>query len=394
MWQGKRLGILGGGQLGAMLIRSAIDFGLKVSVLDKHADAPCAHYASSFSVGDPMCYETVLAFGRTVDVLTIEKEAVNVKALQQLEREGIRVHPSASVIGLIQDKWIQKGALQLAGVPIVPGLPILNRNDLRNYSDKLPACLKRCTSGYDGKGVMMLHTQADIEAAFDAPCVLEELIDIRQELSVIVARSSAGEVACYDPVLMIFNKERRLLDYQFCPADVDETLAMEARDIAVGIAQTIELVGILAVEMFITADGRLLVNELAPRPHNSGHHTIEASATSQYEQQLRAILGLPLGDTSMQAASMMINVLEPAAKHRSSLQDALQAIMKIPCTHLHWYGKQEGHEGRKMGHITVTASNAEDAFAKGEAARRLLNGLKESVYSHVKSTTFADAAIS
>ena len=262
-YQGKTIGILGGGQLGAMLIRSAIDFGLKVAVLDKSPDVPCASYATAFTTGDPQDYETVLAFGRTVEVLTIEKEAVNVKALQQLESEGIHVHPSATVVGLIQDKWIQKKTLEAASIPVVPGIPILNRAELHQHTDKLPGCLKLCTQGYDGKGVMMLRSETDIDGAFDAPCVLEALMDIRQELSVIVSRNAQGLVECYDPVMMIFDKERFVLDFQLCPANIAPQQAIEACNIAIRVAESLSLVGILAVEMFVTTDGTLVVNELA-----------------------------------------------------------------------------------------------------------------------------------
>ncbi len=372
MWQDTKLGILGGGQLGAMLIRSAIDFGLKVSVLDKDADAPCAGYASSFSAGDPMCYETVLAFGRNADVLTIEKEAVNVKALQQLEREGVRVHPSAAVVGLIQDKWIQKKTLESAGIPVVPGIPILNREALYEHADKLPGCLKRCTQGYDGKGVIVIRTEADIADAFDAPSVLEELVSIKQELSVIVSRNARGVVECYDPVMMIFDKERFVLDFQLCPANIAPQTAIDACNIAIRVAEALDLVGILAVEMFVTTDGKLVVNELAPRPHNSGHHTIEACATSQYEQHLRAILGLPLGDTRTLSPSVMINILEPAAQRRSSMQHAMRSILGVSDTHLHWYGKAGGQEGRKMGHITITEDTIEAALSKAVMVRHMM----------------------
>lgn len=372
-WQNQKIGILGGGQLGTMLIRAAIDFGLHVSVMDKSTDAPCTRYASQFILGDPLDYDAVLAFGRTVDVLTIEKEAVNIKALQKLEKEGVRVCPSSTVVGLIQNKWIQKQMLQNAGIPIVPGVPILSRDDLKDHLDKLPGCLKRCTQGYDGNGVMMVTTEEDILIAFDGPCVLEELVAIRQELSVIVSRNEHGVVECYDPVLMIFHKERMLLDFQLCPANIEPNLAIEASNIAVRIAETIGLVGIMAVEFFITQEGKLLVNELAPRPHNSGHHTIEACATSQYEQHIRAILGLPLGNSNARGGSVMINILEPAAALKHATNQAMCSILGLSDTHVHWYGKSEGKEGRKIGHITITERNIEDALNKAIIVRHMMN---------------------
>ena len=381
-----KLGVLGGGQLGAMLIRSAIDFGLKVAVLDKNPDAPAAQYISRFSVGDPMSYEAVLAFGRTVDVLTIEQEAVNVKALQQLELEGIQVYPSAGMVGAIQNKWIQKKTLESAGIPVVPGIQVANRDALYEHAGKLPGCLKLCTQGYDGKGVMMIREVADIAHAFDAPSVLEELVDIKQELSVIVSRNAHGEMACYDPVLMIFDKERFLLDFQACPAGIAPQKVVEACDLALKVAETLDFVGILAVEMFVTADDRLLVNELAPRPHNSGHHTIEACTTSQYEQHLRAILGLPLGDTSTLFPSVMINLLEPAAQHRPHMLQAIDRLLTMPGVHLHWYGKSGGNEGRKMGHITIIDDTIEAALSKAAKIRHLMKPVDETAGTFAHST--------
>lgn len=378
---GIRLGILGGGQLGAMLIRSAIDFGLRLSVLDKQADAACVPYVSRFQLGDPMNYEDVLAFGRTVDLLTIEMEAVNVEALRQLEGEGIPVLPSVDLIAMIQDKWTQKQTLKAAGIPVMPGILIQNKEELKAHAGELPACLKLCRHGYDGKGVMMLRKEEDIATAFDAPSVLEELADISKEISVIVARNAAGEVRCYDPVEMVFNPQLFLLDYQLCPSAISAAIAEEAISIAKRVAEAIKLVGIVAVEMFVTGEGKVIVNELAPRPHNSGHHTIEAAETSQYEQLLRAILGLPLGDTSTTAASVMINVLQPATGHQPYLQDALGQVLGVPRTHLHWYGKSGGKEGRKMGHITITADSIEAGLQTADQVRRLLQFNDEAVPS-------------
>lgn len=366
------MGILGGGQLGAMLMRSAIDLGLRVSVLDKHADVPCARYTNNFIKGDLRNYEDVLAFGRTVDVLTIEIEAVNVHALRQLEQEGIEVHPSSSVIEIISNKWTQKNALQAAGLPVVPGVYIGKKEELYGYTDRLPGCLKSCSEGYDGRGVMMLRSEQDIEAAFEGPCVLEDLVDIKQELSVIVTRNAHGAVTCFDPVSMFFNKEKFVLDYQLCPAEIDPALAAAARDMAVRAATALNMVGILAVEMFVDGSGKLLINELAPRPHNSGHHTMEACATSQYGQHLRAILGLPLGSTELHSSSVMVNLLEPEAKFRDDREQAMITMLGIPDVHLHWYGKTGGMAGRKMGHVTITGQDRETVLQKAETVRNLL----------------------
>jgi len=374
-----KIGILGGGQLGGMLIRSAIDFGLNICVMDKDPNAPCARYTSSFTCTNPADYEAVMAFGEKLDVLTIEKENVNTQALLELSKRGVKVFPHPETIGIIQDKYLQKKFLENIGVPVVPGVAVLNKKDVIAHANRLPFCLKKCRSGYDGKGVMIMRSEEDLQNAFDEPCVLEELVQIKQELSVIVSRDVKGNIQCYDPVHMIFDKERLLLDFQICPANIPEELSVEASNIAIKIAEGLKLVGILAVEMFVTSDGKLLVNELAPRPHNSGHHTIEACNTSQYEQHLRAILGMPLGDTSLKFKSAMINILEPRPEQRKQLEAAINHIASTTGAHLHWYGKTNSKEGRKIGHVTITAENIENALLKTVRIRNLINNKYEKI---------------
>lgn len=371
MLSDKSIGILGGGQLGAMLIRHAIDFGLRVAVLDADANASTSGFTSAFTKGSPLAYDDVMAFGRQCDVLTIEMEAVNTEALQALADMGKEVYPAPQLIATIQNKYHQKTFLQSLGLPVSPGILIERKEDLYRHTDKLPACLKLCTGGYDGKGVMMINRTEDINKAFDAPSVLEELVAIESELSVIVARNKDGEVKCYDPVLMVFDKARNLIDYQLCPAPVPEGLLTEAKTIAEKIAAAVALVGILAVEMFITKGGQLVVNELAPRPHNSGHHSIEACVTSQYEQLLRAVLNLPLGATSITDHSLMMNLIEPAANGISHA--ALAKVLSIKGAHLHWYGKAGGRPGRKMGHITIVGHSEEEVMEKAKEIRKILN---------------------
>ncbi|RYZ48655.1 MAG: 5-(carboxyamino)imidazole ribonucleotide synthase [Sphingobacteriales bacterium] len=372
-----KVGILGGGQLGSMLIRSAIDYGINVSVMDADPNAPSSRYTSSFTCGDPGSYEDVMAFGASLDILTIEKEDVNIEALKALESSGVKVHPSPAIIEIIQDKYTQKEFLLSNLFPVVPGILIENRSALKQHTDKLPGCLKKCKSGYDGYGVMMIHTTEDISKAFEEPSVLEDLVAVKHEISVIVSRNEAGAVRCYDPVMMVFNKERFVLDFQVCPANIPVELSIEASGIAIRIAEALGLVGILAVEMFITEDGKLLVNELAPRAHNSGHHTIEASVTSQYEQQLRAILGLAPGDTKLTGSSVMINILEPSGDRIEAMHQALKELLEIESLHMHWYGKKSGRPGRKVGHITISDPTMEGAISKAAKARHILKNINE-----------------
>lgn len=372
-----RVGILGGGQLGAMLLRHAIDYGLKVKVMDKDASVPAARYTTAFHTGDPASFEDVLAFGEGLDILTIEKENVNTPALRQLEKSGVKVYPSVTIIDIIQDKFIQKKFLESNNIPVVPGIPVRNKKDLRTHKDKLPGCLKKCRGGYDGYGVMMVESERDFDQAFDEPSLLEQKVDIRHEISVIVSRDTRGVIACYDPVMMIFDKERSILDFQLCPANLPHDKSMECSSLAIKVAEALDLVGILAVEMFITADGAVLVNELAPRPHNSGHHTIEACPTSQFEQQLRAIMDLPLGPAGLNRPAVMINILEPAAPKKSSMEHALNAILGLDNAHLHWYGKEPGRPGRKMGHVTITENTIEQALSKAVKVRHILKNIHE-----------------
>lgn len=370
-----KIGILGGGQLGMMLLRHAQDFGLQIAVLDKDDSVPAARYTNDMHSGDALKYEDVLAFGKDLDILTIEKEAVNTDALATLEQNGVKVYPQSRIIRMIQDKWLQKEFLQQHGIPVVPGISIAGRDDLRNHIDKLPGCLKIRRDGYDGNGVMMIRQEADIAAAFDAPSMLEEIAPIQSEIAVIVARNEVGQTKCYDPVMMVFDPERFVLDFQQAPANISQDMAAEAAAIAMKIAEKLDLVGIIAVEMFITKEGTLLVNELAPRPHNSGHHTIEACQTSQYEQLLRAITGLPLGDTTLTQPSVMVNFLWPFSEPKSGLRASLEAILAIPNAHLHWYGKKEHKPGRKMGHITITDTNMAAAQTKAEQIHKILKEL-------------------
>lgn len=368
----QKVGILGGGQLGSMVIRQAIDFGLDISVMDKDPYSPCARYTSGFYVGDPQNYADVLDFGKDVDIITIEKEAVDTKALRMLAKQGKKILPSPEIIATIQNKHTQKQMLMAADIPVASAILVNGKDDIRNNIDKLPGCLKKCLNGYDGKGVMMIRNEQDIHNAFEELSLLEELIDVKHEISTIVARSETGEVKCYDPVLMVFDGSRHLLDYQVCPAGISEQTAAQARDLAIRTANALNFVGILAVEMFLTNDDRLIVNELAPRPHNSGHHTIEANITSQYEQLIRIILGAPLGDIKTTSSSVMLNIIGPITSTDEDLQKLLSEILLSDNTHLHWYGKKQGTEGRKLGHITITGESVDNALLKAAAIRNIL----------------------
>jgi 5-(carboxyamino)imidazole ribonucleotide synthase len=347
-----KLGILGGGQLGRMLIQSGMDFNIPFAVLDPDAHAPCSNI-SEFVHGKLTDFDTVVKFGSSCETITIEIENVNTNALKELVTQGKKVYPQPEVIELIQDKRTQKKFYQNHGIPTAEFVFVEDAVDVSNHASFLPAVNKLGREGYDGRGVQIMKTAADLTKAFDAPGLLEKLIPFEKEIAVIVARNTRGDVQSYPAVEMVFHPVQNLVEYLFAPVDLPEKIRSDADEIARTVIQKLEMTGILAVEMFVTRQGQVLVNEIAPRPHNSGHQTIEANFTSQYEQHLRAILNLPLGDTRQILPSAMVNLLgEPGFEGLASYE-GLEEIMKIPGVHVHLYGKRITKPFRKMGHVTI-----------------------------------------
>lgn len=364
------LGVLGGGQLGRMLIQEAINLNIHVAVLDPAADAPCADVANTFVQGSFQDYNTVLEFGKKADVITIEIEHVNLDALEELERLGKRVYPTTRALRTIKDKGLQKLFYQENEIPTAPFFLVKNKEEAEGLLNEGPFMQKLREGGYDGKGVTPLHNENDLLQAFDAPSVLEKFVDFEKEIAVIVARNEKGETATFPLVEMEFNSEANLVEFVFSPANVSSTLESEAKDIALQVAEKLKHVGLLAVEMFVTKDGKILVNEIAPRPHNSGHHTIEACYTSQYAQHLRAILNLPLGSTELRSPAVMINLLGEKGFSGPAFYKNMEDVLHTEGAFVHLYGKSETKPFRKMGHITVCDSDL--ATAK-ETAKRLLH---------------------
>lgn len=352
-----RLGLLGGGQLGRMLLQAAIDFDLRPAVLDPDPDAPCAAIAPRFVVGSFRDFDTVYRFGRGLDVLTIEIESVNLEALKRLRDEGVRVFPQPEVVELIQDKRRQKQFFRENGLPTSDFVLTENKADARRYAGFLPAFHKLGLGGYDGRGVRRVATAADFDKAFDAPGVLEKAVDFEKELAVIVARSERGEVRCFPTVEMAFHPEANLVEYLFAPAEISPETDALAQDVARRAAEAFGIVGLLAVELFLTKDGQILINEVAPRPHNSGHHTLRANDVSQFEQHLRAVLGLPLGDTTARAAAAMVNLLGEDGHEGEARYEGMDALLALPGVHPFLYGKKWTKPFRKMGHVTVVDEN-------------------------------------
>ncbi len=368
-----KLGILGGGQLGRMLIQEAVNFNIHISVLDPSVNAPCAALANSFVVGNFNDYQTVLDFGKTVDVLTIEIEHVNIEALEELERLGKKVFPTPQALRTIQDKGLQKQFYKANNIPTAPFHLIDNAEDALLFKEKGPFMQKLRKGGYDGKGVTPLRTEAEFNAAFDAPSVLEEFVPFVKELAVIVARNESGELTTFPLVEMEFNPEANLVEFIFSPANVNVEIENNAKKIATDIANKLEHIGLLAIELFLTEDGNLLVNEIAPRPHNSGHHTIEACFVSQYGMHLRAILNMPLGSTGLRTPAVMINLLGEKGFEGKARYENIEEVLHTEGAYIHLYGKEDTKPFRKMGHITVCNSNLEEAK---DIARRFLKEVK------------------
>jgi 5-(carboxyamino)imidazole ribonucleotide synthase len=368
-----KLGILGGGQLGRMFIQEAIGLNVCVHVLDPAENAPCAAIANVFVQGDFADYDTVLNFGKAIDVLTIEIEHVNIEALEELERRGKLVFPRPAALRTIKDKGLQKLFYAAHNIPTAPFVLVENKTEAAMHVSAGPFMQKLRTGGYDGKGVTPFRNEADLEHAFDAPSVLEQMVHFEKELAVIVARNASGELRVFPLVEMEFNSEANLVEFIFSPANVSVEVAQEAAEIAKKIVEQLDHVGLLAVELFLTKTGQLLVNEVAPRPHNSGHHTIEACYTSQYAQHMRAILNLPLGDTALRSAGVMINLLGEKGFTGTAKYEGLEEVLSTQGAYVHLYGKEETKPFRKMGHITICLPELEQAK---QLARKFLSSVK------------------
>ena len=372
-YQNFTLGVLGGGQLGRMLIQSAIDFNMDVHVLDPDKNAPCRHIATQFSVGALTNADTVYHFGKQCDLLTIEIENVNTEALEKLQQEGIPVFPQPEIIRLIQDKRAQKQFYKENNIPTADFVLTESKQDLYTLEDMLPAVQKLGKAGYDGRGVQVIRSKADFDKGFDAPGLLERFVDFDKEISVIVARNKAGEIRHFPVVELVFHPEHNLVEFLFAPADISAHIEQEAVKVAKKVIETLAMIGLLAVEMFITKQGEVLVNEIAPRTHNSGHHTIEANFTSQFEQHLRAILNMPLGATTTKIPAAMVNLLGEDGYTGLAKYEGLENVLALEGIKVHLYGKKLTKPFRKMGHITIID---EDMTRLKEKARFVKENLK------------------
>jgi len=359
------LGILGGGQLGKMMLYETRKFDITTHVLDPSLEAPCRIACDHFTQGDLMDYDTVYTFGKKVDILTFEIEGVNIEALEALEKEGKKVYPSAKTLRNIQDKGVQKKFYDTHKIPTAPFSVFETiakvKKAVASGELKLPFVWKSCTGGYDGKGVQVIKNSQTLDVLPDCPCITEDLVAFKNELAVIVVRNPSAQVKTYPVVEMEFHPQANQVEYVICPARIDDKVAAKARSIAIQVSKAFEHVGLLAVEMFQTNDDQIIVNEVAPRPHNSGHYSIEASYTNQFEQHIRAILDLPLGNTASKVGGIMVNLVGEQNHTGDVAYQNIEEIMAMDGVTPHIYGKKQTRPFRKMGHVTIVNQNIDTA---------------------------------
>lgn len=359
-----------------MLLAETMKWGIETHILDPDPNCSCAALTTHFTCGDFRNYDDVLNFGRKVSVLTIEIEQVNTEALFQLEKEGIAVHPSPKSLRIIQDKGTQKKLYAEKEIPTAPFWLFDNAQNIREAYQTgilaLPFVQKTRQMGYDGKGVQVLRHETDLEHLFDTPSLVEVCVDIRKEIAVIVAQSR-GETAAFPPIEMVFHPTANLVEYLQCPADLPPTLYRQAIDLAADTLQAFDIQGVLAVEMFLNNNGQWLINEVAPRPHNSGHFTIEAAMVSQYEQHLRSVLSMPLGSPALKVpASVMLNILGDTRQSGVAYYEGLSNCMALEGVYIHLYGKRQTRPFRKMGHVTILGNDIQHAIKKADFVRKNL----------------------
>ena len=353
---GRTIALLGGGQLGRMFIENALRYPLQVNAIDPDPNAPCAALAHRFDVGRLDDMTAILAYAQDADVVGIEIEHVSVEALDRLKAQGKRVIPDPGVLRIIQDKGLQKQFYLQHDIPTAPFVLLERGTQAKDHPTLLPGFLKSRTGGYDGKGVMSIGMETEIPEAFAGPCVLEQRADVHVELAVIVVRDDRGHAVSYDPVEMVFDPRLNLVDHLRAPARCADAILAKARELALRVAEAFNEPGLYAVEMFLTRSGELLVNETAPRAHNSGHHTIEACHSSQFDQLLRVYMGWPLGDTTLRDHAAMINLVGEGGTGLPQLMGNHE-VLDLPAAFPHLYGKVETRTGRKMGHVTVLAQD-------------------------------------
>ena len=367
-----KIGILGGGQLGRMLLQAAANYPVETYVLENDEDCPAAHLCNHFTKGDIKDYDAVYKFGKGLDAITIEIENVNVEALEKLDAEGVKVYPKPSVLKTIKNKILQKQYYQQHQLPTAAFVITNGLAELKELENFLPAVHKIGEGGYDGKGVQLLKTKQDLANGFNVPSVLEKMVSIQKEIAQMVAVNEEGETALYPPVEMVFDPSFNLLDFQLCPAELDEKILWKVEAIALSVARNFNSPGVFAVEMFVDNNGDVLVNETAPRVHNSGHHTIEAHYCSQFDMLWRIMLNYPLGNTDPILPSVMINIVGAEGCTGDVRYEGLEEVLKIENAFVHIYGKKQTKPGRKMGHVTVLSKEKQELLHQSNRVKRTL----------------------
>lgn len=368
-----KVGILGGGQLGRMLLQAAANYPVETYILENNEDCPAAHLCHHFIKGDISNYHAVYEFGKSLDAITIEIEAVNVEALEQLEKEGVKIYPNTAAIRIIKNKIIQKQFYQLNGIPSADFIVTNSAEEVKQLIHFLPAVHKLGEGGYDGKGVQILNNEKDIHNAFSEPSVLEKKVSIKKEIALIISVNNQGETRVYPPSEMMVNQALNLLDYQISPALLPEKILWVVEAIAIQLVKALKSPGVFAVELFLDQHDEVWVNETAPRVHNSGHHTIEANYCSQYDMLWRIILEYPLGNTDPILPAAIINIIGAEGYSGEAIYEGLEEVLKTDNAFVHIYGKKQTKPGRKMGHITIISSDYQDLTHK---ANKIKHGLR------------------
>lgn len=356
----KKTGILGGGQLGRMLLQAAANYPVETFVMENDSECPSAHLCHHFIKGDITNYGDVYNFGKSLDAITIEIESVNDDALLALEREGVKVYPSPAALKIIKNKILQKQFYKDNSIPSAEFLVTNNLDELKQHTGFLPAVQKIATGGYDGRGVQVISTKEDIEKGFDSPSVLEKMVAVKKEIAIIVAVSDKGDTTLYPAVDMVFDQRLNVLEYQVSPANLNERILWRVEAIALKVVKDLKSPGIFAVELFVDQAGQVWVNETAPRVHNSGHHTIEANYSSQFDMLWRIILGYPLGCTEHILPAAIVNLLGADGYRGAACYEGLAEILQLENVFVHIYGKKETKPGRKMGHITILSNEKQE----------------------------------
>jgi 5-(carboxyamino)imidazole ribonucleotide synthase len=388
-----KVGILGGGQLGRMLLQAAANYPVETYVMENDETCPAAHLCHHFTKGDIRNFDDVYAFGKDLQALTIEIESVNEEALERLEAEGVRVYPKPSALKTLKNKITQKQFYTEHSIPTAEYIVTQNLDELRGHADMLPAVHKLGLGGYDGKGVQVIRTKEELEKGFDAPAVLEKLITIDKEIAQLIAIGQKGETAIYPPVDMVFDARLNLLDYQISPAELPQNLLWKVEAISHRVVKELKSPGIYAVELFVTKQGDVYVNETAPRVHNSGHHTIEANYSSQFDMLWRVILGYPLGNTEAILPAAIVNLVGAENCEGEAYYEGLDEVLQMDNVFVHIYGKEQTKAGRKMGHVTVVSREKQDLVYKAHKIKNTLKVISKEAAAQAAAAVKAEPVI-